>query len=200
MAQDSVAGKFGKCDLRNQLGLGPVSTLSIGSRNLDRRLVGRERFHPLHQILDQPRVEAGSDLADVGELALFLCGEKQRAKTDPLVALRPANDHEFLSLDALDLEPVASADALVGAARLLRDDTLAALLAHFAEQVLAAPDHMVAVDDRRVDSGKERSEAVLAHDVGQPLDVLAAIDEQVEGIEDEVGASLLLERRLEQLE
>ena len=41
---------------------------------------------------------------------------------------------------------------------------------------------------------------LLALDVGQLADVLAAVDQQVEGVEDEVRALAVLERRLEQLE
>src|SRR6185312_10324940 len=125
----------------------------------------------------------------------------QRAEAAALVALRPADDHELLALDAFDLEPVASAGArMIGRAGLLRDDALAAHFADFAVQLLAAPDNMVAEEDRRMHALQQRGETVLALDVGQLLDVLAAIDQQVEGIESEVGASAVLQRRLEQLE
>src|SRR5690348_14510622 len=177
-----------------------MRALAVGARDVDRRLVDLERAHQLHHLLDRFRVEAGADLSDVAELALLLCREKKRAEAEALVAFRPADDDEFLALDALDLEPVAGARALVGAARLLRDDALALLPAHLLEQGLALADHMVAVDDRRIDAGEQRSEPVLADDVGKPLDVLASVDQQVEGVEDEVGAFLVLQRGLEQLE
>jgi hypothetical protein len=59
---------------------------------------------------------------------------------------------------------------------------------------------MVTVDDRRRYALEQRREPRLALDVGQLADVLAAIDQQVEGIEDEIGALGVLESRLKQLE
>ena len=78
--------------------------------------------------------------------------------------------------------------AAVGRARLLRDDALAALLADRVEHLLAAADDMVAVEDRRRNAFEQCREPLLALDVGQLADVLAAIDQQVEGVEGEVGA------------
>ena len=89
---------------------------------------------------------------------------------------------------------------LVGRARLLRDDAFAALLADRVEHLLARADDMVAVEDRRRHAFEQRREPLLALDVGQLADVLAAVDQQVEGVESEVGALALLQRRLEQLE
>ena len=63
-----------------------------------------------------------------------------------------------------------------------------------------AADDVIAEQDRRVDSGEQRLQPVLALDVWQASDVLAAIDEQVEGVEGKVLAARFLERRLEQLE
>ena len=59
----------------------------------------------------------------------------------------------------------------------------AALLADCVEQRLAAADDMVAVEDRRRDAFEQRREPLLALDVGQLADVLAAVDQQVEGVE-----------------
>ena len=159
-----------------------------------------ERLHPLHQILDQLGVKSRADLAGVGELALILHREKQRAEAAPLVALRPADDDEFLALDALDLEPVARPGAAVGRTGLLGDDALAAHPADLAEQLLSAADDVVAIKDRRRDALEQRRKPFLALDIGQLANVLAAVDQQVEGVEGEICAFLVLQRRLEQLE
>ena len=107
---------------------------------------------------------------------------------------------EFLALDALDLEPVARAGTAVGRARLFRDDPLAALLAHRVEHGFAAADDMVAVKDRRRDAFEQRRQPFLAFDVREFSDVLAAVDQKVEGVIDEVGALPVFQRRLQQLE
>src|SRR5579864_7021039 len=110
--------------------------------------------------------------------------EEQRAKADALVAFRPADDHELLALDALDLEPVARAGAPIWSARFLRDDALSAHLADFVKHVLAAADYMVTVEDRRRHALEQRCQALLALDVREPSDVLAAIDQKIKGVED----------------
>ena len=51
----------------------------------------------------------------------------------------------------------------------------------------------------RVHTLEQRGETLLALDVGNLADVLAPVDQQVEGVECEVRAALVLERRLEQL-
>ncbi len=72
VAKDPVAGEFAEGDLRDEHGLQPMRPLAVGARHLERRLLDLERRHSLHQLLDQPGIEAGADLAGVGELALFL--------------------------------------------------------------------------------------------------------------------------------
>ena len=63
----------------------------------------------------------------------------------------------------------------------------------------AACDDVTLVKDQ-VNDRQQRFEPFLALDVGQLPNVLAAVDQQVEGVKDEVGALLLLQRRLQQLE
>ena len=58
---------------------------------------------------------------------------------------------------------------------------------------------MVAVEDRVAGGLEQRREPFLALDIGQAGEVLAAVDEQVEGVEGEVGLAAL-EARLQQLE
>ena len=58
---------------------------------------------------------------------------------------------------------------------------------------------MVAVDDRRGHAFEERGEPLLALDVRKLADVLPAVDQEVESVEGEVGAALVLERRLQEL-
>src|SRR6185369_12236958 len=116
-----------------------------------------------------------------------------------LVAVLPADDHEFLPLDAFDLEPGLGPLTLVGRLGLLRDDALAALLANRLEQRLALADDMVAVKDRRAGRLEERRKSLLALDVGKTGDLLTLIDQQIEGIEGEIGIAAF-QRRLKQLE
>src|SRR5206468_11702460 len=123
--------------------------------------------------------------SSIGELPALFDGEKERPEPAALVAFRPADDHEFLPLDALDLQPVARAAPAVRGARLLRDDPLAALLADRLEHLLAAANDVIAVEDRRRDALEQRRQAFLALDVWELADVLAAVDQQVEGVESE---------------
>src|SRR5205823_3410670 len=133
VAQHPVVGELAERDLGDELGFDPVRAFAVGARDLDGSFGGFERLHPLHEILDQLGVEAGADLACVSELAFLLHREKQRAEAAALVAFRPADDDEFLALDALDLEPIASPRSAIRSARLLRDNALAAHPADLAE-------------------------------------------------------------------
>src|SRR2546423_15440676 len=107
MPEHSIPGDFAEGDFRDQFGLDPVRTLSFGARDFDSGLGGLERFHPLHQVVDELGVEPRSDLACVTQLASLTNAEEERTEAAALVALRPADNHEFLALDAFDLQPVA---------------------------------------------------------------------------------------------
>ena len=102
-------GEFGEGDFRDQLRLDEMASPAVGARNVDRRLVDLQRLHPVEQVGDLRRVESGPDLARIGELPAVARGEEQRAEALALVAFGPADDDEFLALDALDLEPAAAA-------------------------------------------------------------------------------------------
>ena len=58
---------------------------------------------------------------------------------------------------------------------------------------------MIAIEDRRAGGLEQRRQPFLALGVGQLADVLALIDQQVEGVEGEISVAAL-ERRLQQLE
>src|SRR4051812_19189926 len=98
-----------------------MGAFAVGARDLDRSLIGLDRAHPFHELVNEVAAEAGPDLAGVSELALLLRREEERAEAETLVALRPADDDEFLTLDAFDLEPVAGAGALIWRIGLLGD-------------------------------------------------------------------------------
>src|SRR5437870_1054087 len=149
MSEHSIVSHLAERDLGDQLGLDPVRTFSLSARNFDRSFASFERLHPLHQVVDQLGIEAGAHLPCVAQLAALANAEQQRSEAAALVALRPADDDEFLPLDALDLQPVARAAVAVPRAGLLGDEPLAPLLADFTEQLLAATDHMVAKEDWR---------------------------------------------------
>ena len=148
MAEDSVGGELGEGDFGDQFGLQPMRAPLLAARHFERRFVDFERDHSLPEAFDHFGVEAGSDLAGVGELALVADPEQQRAEAAALVAFRPADKDELLPLDAFDLEPVAGPCSAIGSIGALRDDPLAALVADRVEQSLALADDMVAVDDR----------------------------------------------------
>src|SRR5437868_4849572 len=200
MAKDSVAGEFGEGDFGDQLRLHPVSALAVSARHLDGRLVDLERPHPLHEVIDQLSAEAGPHFSDISELTLVLGRKEERAEAEALIALRPADDDELLALDALDLQPIARARAPVWRIRLLGDDALTARLAHGGEQLVAAADDVIAIEHRRRHAFKECREALLAFDIGQFTNVLTAVDQEIEGVENQVGALSVLESRLEQVE
>src|SRR6185369_3425008 len=140
------------------------------------------------------------DLAGVSKLSSFLRRQQERAEPAALVALRPADDHEFLALDALDLEPIARADAFVGRVRLLGDDPLAPLLADFAEKFVASANDVIAVEDGRRHAFQQRGQPLLAVDIRELANVLTTIDQQVEPKEDQIRTSLVFQSRLKQLE
>ena len=58
---------------------------------------------------------------------------------------------------------------------------------------------MVAVQDRSTDSLQQCREPLLALEIAELADVLTLVDDEVEGVEGEVGLAAL-EARLEQLE
>src|SRR5437868_2301163 len=58
---------------------------------------------------------------------------------------------------------------------------------------------MVAIKDRCRHALEERREPLLALDIRQLPNILAAVDEQVESVKGEIGALLVFERRLKQL-
>ena len=83
-----------------------------GARYFQGRLVDLHRPHPVAEVVDHPGVESGADLAGVAQLAAFTDAEVERSEPVALVAVLPADDDEFLPLDAFDLEPVPGPLAL----------------------------------------------------------------------------------------
>ena len=199
VAQDAVAGELGKGDFANEAGLDPGRAPAGGSRHIERGRGEGKRAHPLGQAVDHRRVEPGSDLADVAQSARVAHGEVKRAKAAPLVARLPADDDKFLAIDALDLEPCARAGAAIRGAGLFRDDAFAALLAHRLEQFFALADDMVAEHQWRRCGLHEGGKALLALKVRERPNVLAPVDQQIEGIIGQLGLAAF-QGRLEETE
>ena len=188
MAQHAVGRDFGKGDLGDELRFDPVRAAHRRARRLDGRRLALEPVEPLAQIEHRVGIEAGADLAGIDEPVGTVHAEQQRAEAALLVARRPADDHEFLPLGALDLQPGPGAPAAIGRVGPLRDDAFIALAAHRLEQLLAAADDMLGELQLRVGAVDQRPQALLALDIGQPAEILAVQFEQVEGEEDHVAA------------
>jgi hypothetical protein len=105
--QNAVIRHFGEGDLRDELGLDPVRALAVGAGHFQQGLLRLERPHQIHQLFDELGVEPGPDLAGVAQATAFADAKQERTEPAPLVAVGPADDHEFLPLNAFDLQPAA---------------------------------------------------------------------------------------------
>ena len=106
--------------------------------------------------------------------------EQQRAEAAFLVRRGPADDDEFLPMQAFGLDPRPRPRAAIGSVGELGDHALQALAAHLAEQFVAGADDMLGELEALVVGGDERSQLLLARDVGKGGEVLAIEVQQVE--------------------
>ena len=122
------------------------------------------RREPPIQRLERRPVVAGSHFAGVPQLVALVESHQERAQAFAgALRRRVSADHEFLLVDALDLEPVGRPSAHILRRRTLRDDALRPARAGLAQHRRGAP---------RAERG-EHDDVVVSHHVPQyvlPLD------------------------------
>ena len=193
MAEHAVPRHFRERDLGDEAGRDPVRAAHGGAGRLDRRLLHRERLHPGEQIVHRPGIEAGADLAGVAQRSIRLVhAQQQRAEAARLLAGQPADDDEFLPVQALDLGPGGTAPADgIGRVRALGDDALQPLRAEAGEQLLAGAGDMLGIMERGGRAFEQCGEALLAFDVGEGGEILAVRLQQIEGEEGKLAVAVL---------
>ena len=126
MAHDAVTGHLGKGDFSQQLRPQPVHTTRFGSGG--RRGQGRAGdFQGLEPGMDAGQcrgIEAGTDLPGIAQLATVIVVQGQQQGTEAAAAafgVGVADNHEFLALLALELDPVRATAAAVDTVSSLAD-------------------------------------------------------------------------------
>src|ERR1700722_13006609 len=131
-------GHLGIGDLSDELGAEPVRAANFGARRVDRwRLVFQGR-HNRHQAEELCRVKTGADLAGVAQLSALLHSKDEGTEGSALVRGHPADDREFLPLDALRFDPTACPRADILGCGQLGDDTFKAGSTKSLQQFLPA--------------------------------------------------------------
>ena len=104
------------------------------------------------QAAQRRRVEPRADLAGVGQRAVVVVAQQQRAKPDAAAFRRGvADDYELLVAAALELEPVRRAPPFVWRVGQLGDHSLVATLTRRGESGLTVLDAMRGVAQRVVE-------------------------------------------------
>jgi hypothetical protein len=117
MPQHSIMAEFSVIDLRLIGGLHPQGVL-LPKSFFNRRLRDDQRYQHLRDLDGCGVAEAGTDLADIVELALLAARQAQCTEAAG-AALHEADDDERVALNAFDLQPVFAAAGAVGGVGLL---------------------------------------------------------------------------------
>jgi uncharacterized membrane protein YbhN (UPF0104 family) len=109
MPEPVMAGPFGEAHLRDELGRHPGDTaLADRRRIVEGGGVARQCPQLSAELAEGSLVEPSADLAGVAQALAVEVPDEQRTELVPRSArCRKAADHEFLSLRALELQPVA---------------------------------------------------------------------------------------------
>ncbi len=167
MAQHTVGRCFGKCDFGDEFRRHPMRPACCFARSIDGRRLTLDPLQLCQQVNHHDLGEACADLAGIAQLFPLVHAKQQRAETARFVARRPADDHELLTTQAFDLEPVLRALAEIRCIRALADDAFIPLAAHRLEQLFARTDDVLGVLKPIVVIRKERVELVLALHIGK---------------------------------
>src|SRR6185503_2123721 len=203
MPYHALVGPLSKCNLTNELRLGPDGASQAGVfRNF-----GEGAFVDHHAIqfflqFNPHRIRVASACPPrVDQFALLIKAENQRTERNALLGQRVPRNHKLLALDALDLHPVATARRLIRRVGQLRDDPLESELASFLEKLRAIPFDVIAV--AKYSSVAQRLQQLGQHALPlaqrrareiKPIDI-----DQIEDIEDEAGGRALIDRLLQSL-
>ena len=153
----------------------------------ERHLVDRERPETVPHPLKLGDRHPGADAAGIDQSLSVRRVVAEQQRPDPMPAalrIAPADDDKFLPVEALGLQPGAPV-GLVPAVDPLRDDALQAALAGQTVEGRATADLMIAVPERRRRAVQQFFQPGLAVDQGQPGDVLAVDEQQIEQEEDQ---------------
>ena len=125
---------------------------------------------------------ARAGAAGIDQLAVVaVIAEQQRSerRARPF-RIGPADDHEFLPVEKLGLDPDAAVAGHVGLVDLLRDHALDAELRPFLENVRAVADDMAAEAEACGASRSRASSRAFAFEQRQPHQILAVEMQQIE--------------------
>ena len=206
--QLAVAGPLAEGHLGDQRGRGPVHAARLGApgRVGERRRLPLQRAETLRQPRQRRLAEAAADAAGVAQGALLVVDAEQEG-AEPVARPRrlgEAADDELLAAAALGLQPRARAPTRVGTVGALRHQALEALEAGLLEDCVAAPLDVVAVAHRAVQVAAAAPEQPLQPELAlgqrQLAQVLAALEQKVEGDIGDVLATSVLEHALQRAE
>src|ERR1700674_5226527 len=135
MTQFAINGPFSEADFGYELRLNPVRTFFFDWLG-KRRVLCFELSKLLTQRDQSARVVTGANLARIPKPSVFVVAfvitDEQRAKANSTaVGIGESTDHEFLAVDALELQPVGRAALDVGALGPLGDHALPSSCARF---------------------------------------------------------------------
>ena len=150
MPQPTVTRPLGKGDLRHELRLEPHRAFALLARHLlEGRACAFERLELPREPVEVRRIEAGADLAGIGELAVLERAEQKRGERLALhVGTAIAADDEFLAARAFDLEPVLAAPRDVGPVGPLRDDAFEPRRAGLRVELRPRALHVIGIDEK----------------------------------------------------
>src|ERR1051326_516741 len=148
MAELAVGCPLGEGELGDELGLDPMDAARRGPGSGP----GLERGELPAHAAQRGGIEAGADLAGVGERSVIVVADEQGAETGALALwIGVADDDEFLLVDALELLPVARAPGYVAGVAVIGDDALPVAAAGFGKVAFAVGGAMGGVSEAAVE-------------------------------------------------
>src|SRR5215203_5574131 len=115
MADDAFVGPFGESNFADELRLGPnrTSQTRVLRYLFKRPFLDRDSIEHLFQLDPQRVTKTGAGTPGVDQFSLVVKTKHERTERQALVRKGVACDDKLLSLNALDLQPVAAARRFV---------------------------------------------------------------------------------------
>jgi len=199
LANHAVAGPAGELDLRDELRKRPID-VDLLARRADpykRRLCRRDRLQARQELADLRLTISSTDPADIDEMVSAIDANKKRPKT--AIGRGPAANDHLVPRTAFGLGPGPGAAGPIRCIESLRDDA-------FERQFAGRTQDRVPVRLEMLDEAEDRLIATaLKHflktvlPLGERLlsQIVSAIEQEIEGEEDQVFGPTFGESRLE---